>query len=633
MLHSRDVDGGKLSNWMQCMRMGSLASGVVVLAMAVGTVGLGAQTLVGLDSNWRWQKGLSEASSPDPSAWRQVAFNATAWASAPAPFWYGDVQPEPGTELTDMRFGYSCIFMRSEFTVANLNDIGELTLLASSDDGFIAWINGQEVLRFNMPPGEVPYWGSSSPALGETFPWPPVEAYPLVNARGYLQAGVNVLAVQAFNSSRDDSSDFVINIGLEYTVDTVPPVAQLIPPASATVRSLKQIEVDFSEPVTGVEAADLLIQGSPATNLIVFSPEVYAFEFPEPSAGQVQVAWRATHGITDLAGTPNPFAGGNWTYTLDPDLPPPGVILSEFMASNEDTLNDEDGDPSDWIELRNLDSATANLNGWYLTDTIDNPRKWRLPNVSLAPENYLLIFASGKNRTNTAAPLHTNFRLAREGSYLALVNPSGEVISAFDPTYPEQVTDISYGRDQFAPTLLGYFPEPTPGAPNSSGGPGFAPPVVFSRPGGTFQSAFQLALSTGSPAATIRYTLDGTVPTVNSAIYVAPITVSGTAQVRARAFAPGLLAGTPRSESYLQLASSLVSFSSDLPLVVLHNFGGGTVPANYRSAGVSGDIRAGGRRAEFADERAGVDHPCGHKHPRAEHRGDGKGELCGGAMG
>jgi hypothetical protein len=558
-----------------------------VLCLALLSSGLAwreasAETLVPLDSDWAWLRGLDEASSPDATAWREVGFNDGTWEVAPAPFWYGDVQPTPGTSLGDMLGGYSCIFMRHEFSVANPSDVDALTLLAASDDGFIAWLNGEEVLRFNMPPGDIPYFGSSSPALGETFPWPPVESYVLVNAREHLRQGINVLAVQAFNSSIANSSDFVINVGLDYTVDVTPPVvAQLIPPAAATVRSLTQVEVDFSEPVTGVDAADLRINGAGATNLVVFGPSVYVFEFPQPGVGDVEVAWRASHGITDLAGTANPFQGGSWSYTIDPDLPPAGVIISEFMASNDDTINDEDGDPSDWIELRNTDSTTANLSGWHLTDTPDDLTKWRIPNVGLAPEGYLLIFASNKNRTNPAAPLHANFRLAREGGYLALVNGSGQVVSTFDPAYPEQQTDVSYGRDRFATTVVGYFPVPTPGEPNSSGGPGFGPAVEFSRPGGTFVNSFQLTLSTVSPTATIRHTVDGSVPTSSSPIYSGPISVTGTVLVRARAFEAGLLPGPPRSEGYLRLATSLASFSSDLPLVVLHNFAGGTVPANF----------------------------------------------------
>ncbi|MCL4179633.1 MAG: lamin tail domain-containing protein [Verrucomicrobia bacterium] len=557
---------------------------MVALAVVAGC--LQAETVVPLDSNWRWLKGLSEASSPDPTAWRQVGFNAGAWPEAPAPFWYGDVQPSPGTELSDMRYNYSCVFMRGEFVLENPNDIDTLTLRAASDDGFIAWINGQEVLRFNMPEGEIPYFGSSSPALGETSPWPPAEEYVLADPRDYLRQGANVLAVQAFNSSLGDSSDFVINVGLDYTRDQAAPVVvQLIPPASATVRSLGQIEVDFSEPVSGVDAADLRINGVGATNVVVFDPSVYMFEFAPAAAGEVQVVWRTGHGITDLAALPNAFAGGSWTYTVDPDLPAPGVIISEFMASNDETLNDEDGDRSDWIELRNTDAVTADLNGWYLTDSNTELTKWRIPNVSVVPDGHLVIFASGKDRSDPTRQLHTNFRLGRERGYLALVNPEGEVVSAFEPAYPEQQTDISYGRDHFAPTVVGYFPVPTPGGPNSSGGPGFSPPVHYSRPGGTFLTGFQLTRSTESPTAVIRYTLDGSVPSESSAQYRNPINVSGTVMVRARSYEAGLLPGTPRSEAYVQLASSLANFTSDLPLVILENFGAGTVPANYDQPG------------------------------------------------
>jgi len=366
-------------------------------------------------------------------------------------------------------------------------------------------------------------------------------------------------------------------------VDDIAPTATVLPFPGAVVRQLHELEVLFSEAVTNVEASDLLINSAPASTVDKVAPGQFVFSFPEPAAGTVRVAWATGHGIRDLA--TNNFAGGAWTYTLDPSLPSTGVIISEFMASNDETLNDEDGDPSDWIELRNTDSTTASLNGWYLTDDIDNLKKWRIPNASLAPETYLVVFASDKNRTNPAAQLHTNFKLAKDRDYLALVSPEGQVVSAFTPYYPTQQTDVSYGRDQTTPTFVGYFIQPTPGGPNSTGGAGFAPPVVMSRPGGTFRSTFQLTLATASPTATIRYTLDGSAPTASSPLYTAPITISTTSRIRARAFESSLLPGPIQSESYILLASSLVNFSSDLPLMVIHNFGAGAVPADTDQPG------------------------------------------------
>ena len=80
--------------------------------------------------------------------------------------------------------------------------------------------------------------------------------------------------------------------------DNQPPiVVNLIPSAGSTVRSLTQIEVFFSEDVTGVDAADLLINGVAADSVDVFTAAQYVFNFQQPPAGVVQVAWSAGHAI------------------------------------------------------------------------------------------------------------------------------------------------------------------------------------------------------------------------------------------------------------------------------------------------------------------------------------------------
>ena len=101
--------------------------------------------------------------------------------------------------------------------------------------------------------------------------------------------------------------------------------------------------------------------------------------------------------------------------------PLPRVAISEFMASNSVTIYDEDGDSSDWIELHNAQSSVVRLDGWYLTDDPSDLTKWQLPNIELLPRGRLLVFASGKDRTDAKRALHTNFRLSSSGEYLALV--------------------------------------------------------------------------------------------------------------------------------------------------------------------------------------------------------------------
>ena len=81
-------------------------------------------------------------------------------------------------------------------------------------------------------------------------------------------------------------------------VDAVAPGLALVNPvAGATVRKLTQIEITFSEPVSGVNASDLLVNGQAATNVAGTLAGPYLFQFAAPATGLVQVAWSANHGI------------------------------------------------------------------------------------------------------------------------------------------------------------------------------------------------------------------------------------------------------------------------------------------------------------------------------------------------
>ncbi|MEM7230978.1 MAG: lamin tail domain-containing protein [Planctomycetota bacterium] len=123
------------------------------------------------------------------------------------------------------------------------------------------------------------------------------------------------------------------------------------------------------------------------------------------------------------------------------------LLISEFQADNRDTISDEDGSETDWIEIYNPTGAAADLEGWYLTDDPTNLQQWRFPALMLDPDEYLLVFASEKDRRDPGSELHTNFRLDSGGEYLALVRPDGTVSHEYDP-YPSQLTDLSYGIGQ-----------------------------------------------------------------------------------------------------------------------------------------------------------------------------------------
>ncbi len=131
-----------------------------------------------------------------------------------------------------------------------------------------------------------------------------------------------------------------------------------------------------------------------------------------------------------------------------------GPMISEFMALNNSTLKDADGDYSDWIEIHNTGAAPVNLNGWSLTDDAAMLGKWHFPDVTIDSGGYLVVFASGKNRSIAGSELHTNFQLSGDGEYLALVEPDGASIATQFAPFPAQHADVSYGIVEQTETLV-----------------------------------------------------------------------------------------------------------------------------------------------------------------------------------
>jgi len=131
------------------------------------------------------------------------------------------------------------------------------------------------------------------------------------------------------------------------------------------------------------------------------------------------------------------------------------LMITELMAVNSFTLADEDGDFPDWIEVYNPTDAAVDLQGWHLTDNAHDLTKWVFPSHVLAPDQYVVVFASDKDRATPGMPLHTNFKLTSDGEYLALVEPDGTTIAdEFSPGFPEQSTDVSYGYTFSSSMLL-----------------------------------------------------------------------------------------------------------------------------------------------------------------------------------
>ncbi|MBI1391052.1 MAG: hypothetical protein GC154_21710 [bacterium] len=267
------------------------------------------------------------------------------------------------------------------------------------------------------------------------------------------------------------------------------------------------------------------------------------------------------------------------------------VVISELLANRDAAWVDDDGDASDWIELHNTSSQPVSLEGWSLSDDTDEASRWIMPAVSIPPDGYMLIYASGKNRVDPSKPLHTSFSLSSSGEFLALYDASGAWVSGFEPAYPPQDVHrgvYSYGYDAVGEAK--YFLTPTPGAANGDGVIGFTSPVSFSVSHGFFDAPINVEL-TAEPGAAIYYTLNGSAPNeTNGERYASPISIDSTSMLRASAVKPGYQIGDPVTNTYIFLDQVIRQ----------------TRPEDYPTTwanGVSGDYNMDQRVVNNADYR------------------------------
>ena len=496
-----------------------------------------AEPVILLESGVSWSlfKGTEEPSNPS-NAWRERGFDDSAWSRSNAPFYYGEAA-ESGTELTDMRYNYSSIYLRKNFELQS-GSYEDLQLRHYCDDGFILWINGTEIYRFNVGEGEKTH-DSLSSAVVSSPRWETIDLSSW--SRVLIPGATNCIAIQAFNITLSNSSDFAIDIELtaNQTEDRTPPTVSIVSPAEGTlISNPPKISVVFSEGVTGVDTNSIWADGIPAIEVTELSPDRYFFTFAEVEEDcEITLSWNSETKIYDRSGYQNVFVPpqSSWSYFVSTSMVDSDVIINEFLTSNNKGLTTQSGKHTDWIELYNKGESAVDIGGWYLTDSEDNLTKWKVPaGTILPPDGYLVIFCDDSAESSIInGEYFANFNLSKAGEYLALVCADGVTIaSQFAPSYPPQYSDISYDGTW-------YYKEPTPGQGN---GQGYLEPVgevIFSESRGYKSGPFTLTLDCATPEAIIYYTLDGTVPTTSSIRYTEPLTIDKITYIRALAVKEG----------------------------------------------------------------------------------------------
>ncbi|NLJ48578.1 MAG: diguanylate cyclase [Candidatus Atribacteria bacterium] len=143
------------------------------------------------------------------------------------------------------------------------------------------------------------------------------------------------------------------------------------------------------------------------------------------------------------------------------------LLITEFMASNGSIILDQSGKLNDWIEIQNRSSQPIDLSGYFISDKLNNPLKWQIPEGShqetiIPGGGFTLLIADGEP---DQGPLHLNFELSKDGESIILTAPDGN--TTIDViTFGPQWKDVSYGRSEMNPETWMFHLSPTPRSPN-----------------------------------------------------------------------------------------------------------------------------------------------------------------------
>ncbi len=147
-------------------------------------------------------------------------------------------------------------------------------------------------------------------------------------------------------------------------------------------------------------------------------------------------------------------------------ITPGDIVINEFMASNDITQADQDGEYDDWIELYNNSTSAVDISGYMLSDDITDLNLFSFPSGTIMqPDEYIVVWA---DKDDTQSGYHADFKLSASGESIYLTDASQSIIDSL--AYGVQTTDVAFGR---YPNGTGGFQElvATFGAENMSDDP------------------------------------------------------------------------------------------------------------------------------------------------------------------
>lgn len=224
---------------------------------------------------------------------------------------------------------------------------------------------------------------------------------------------------------------------------------------------------------------------------------------------------------------------------------PAQLIINELTSNNESNFTDEFGKTPDWIELYNENNFPINLSDFYLSDNENELTKWSFPDISIRPNEYLIIIADSEDILSTYA--HTNFKLSKEGESLYLTDRNLDIIDSVSfPSLPE---NLSYGKTDSLWVIM----NSTPGIANLKTGISKLPEPEWSLNSGFYTNTISLELSS-SEGADIRYSINNKPEVEFFDEYTGPITINTTANICAYAQREEFIPSSVKCQTFFRSA-------------------------------------------------------------------------------
>ena len=214
------------------------------------------------------------------------------------------------------------------------------------------------------------------------------------------------------------------------------------------------------------------------------------------------------------------------------------VVINEYSASNLNSFLDDFGKTEDWIELYNMSSEDMDISGYHLSDKESKPGKWEIPAGTIIGANDFLVFSCSGRDGIYFEDYHTNFKLAqtKPGDGVLLSDPQENVINY----YPLELTLTEHSRSRIVDGGDEWMicTEPTYGSSNDEASKmlGYTAAPSMDLNAGFYTGPQTVSITNNEPNSILRYTLDGTNPTINDNVYTDPIVIDKTTVIKATAF-------------------------------------------------------------------------------------------------